>query len=318
MTTIPETVPMARVWAVTTYFNPLRSTRRRQNYAAFRAALGVPLLTVEVFYDEGPELQADDAEHLIQLRARSLLWQKERLLNVAVSALPAEAEVVAWLDCDLAFADPAWPQKAVAALRGAEVVQLFTDFVDLDPTEDHLRCSQEVTGRGFVAQRVIGGPMTKTFAPGSRKRYRPRLPGGAWAARRALLERHGFYDTLVLGSGDVAFLFAAYGELEQAVRACRMNERQAADYAKWASRLHAEVAGRVGFLDGRVYHYWHGDIAHRQYGAMHDHFAAFDFDPATDVAVAGSGCLEWSSGKTAMQHYVGRWWSTRLEDGAQA
>jgi len=307
----------ANLWAITTYFNPLRTRRRRRNYMAFRAALHVPLLTVELVYGAEPELSGNDAERLICLRGSSFLWQKEALLNVAVSALPANAEVVAWLDCDLAFADPTWPDQALSRLTTHAVVQLFTDFIDLDPSEDHLHSSGEVTGRGFVAHRMLGGPLTKDFPPGSRKRYRPRLPGGAWAAKRSLLERHGFYDSLVLGSGDVGFLFAAYGEFEEAARACMMNQRQARHYDKWASRVYADVAGRVGFLDGTVYHYWHGDIANRRYGQIHEQFGTFDFDPEADVAIDASGCLVWASPKAEMHDYVRRWWSTRLEDGSE-
>jgi hypothetical protein len=42
-----------RLWAVTSYFNPMKYQRRRANYRLFRERLGVPLLTVELAY--GPE-----------------------------------------------------------------------------------------------------------------------------------------------------------------------------------------------------------------------------------------------------------------------
>ena len=32
------------------------------------------------------------------------MWQKERLLNVALAAVPNNVEDVAWIDCDVVFA----------------------------------------------------------------------------------------------------------------------------------------------------------------------------------------------------------------------
>jgi len=91
------------VWAITTYFDPLSSGNRLKGYREFRRSLGVPLITVELSYREGFDLGPGDADHLIQLRGGSVPWQKERLLNNALRALPAYCDSVAWIDCDLVF-----------------------------------------------------------------------------------------------------------------------------------------------------------------------------------------------------------------------
>ena len=53
---------------------------------------------------------------VIQVRGPDVLWQKERLLNIAVSRLPARARKVAWLDGDLLFADPDWAGETARLL----------------------------------------------------------------------------------------------------------------------------------------------------------------------------------------------------------
>jgi hypothetical protein len=63
------------LWAITSYFNPGRSRRRRLNYGAFRACLRAPLVTVELGYGEY-ELDPADAEVLVRLPGRDRLWQK--------------------------------------------------------------------------------------------------------------------------------------------------------------------------------------------------------------------------------------------------
>ena len=85
-------------WAITSYFNPMRSMRRLQNFRIFRNRLTVPLVAVELSYGADFELQEPDADILIQLRGGALLWQKDRLLNLALEALPDDCRKVAWLD----------------------------------------------------------------------------------------------------------------------------------------------------------------------------------------------------------------------------
>src|SRR5438093_8021963 len=87
------------LWAVTAYFNPMRYRRKRANYRLFRAHLDVPLVAVELAYGCDFELVDDDADILVRLRGRDVLWQKERLLNLALEALPARWRTVAWVGC---------------------------------------------------------------------------------------------------------------------------------------------------------------------------------------------------------------------------
>jgi len=78
--------------AVTSYFNPMKSRRRLANYRTFRSRLDVPLVTVELAFDGQFELTSGDADHLIQLSGGDIMWQKERLLNIALEAVPDKVE----------------------------------------------------------------------------------------------------------------------------------------------------------------------------------------------------------------------------------
>ena len=89
------------LWAITAYFNPMRYRRKYANYQLFRERLEVPLVAVELAYGPEFELGEGDAEVLLKLRGRDILWQKERLLNVAFQALPSSCDKVAWVDCDV-------------------------------------------------------------------------------------------------------------------------------------------------------------------------------------------------------------------------
>ena len=96
------------LWAITSYFNPAGYRNRLENFRKFRRRLAVPLLAVEFRYGERFELEDGDADLLLRLPGRDVLWQKERLLNVAMTHLPAECTAVASLDCDVVFERDDW------------------------------------------------------------------------------------------------------------------------------------------------------------------------------------------------------------------
>src|ERR1700734_2279886 len=114
------------LWAITSYFNPVGYWRRLANYRLFRERLNVPLVAVELAYGPNFELNDDDAEILIQLRSQDIMWQKERLLNVALGALPKKCKKVVWVDCDIIFERRDWPEQVCRLLDRFVIVQSFS------------------------------------------------------------------------------------------------------------------------------------------------------------------------------------------------
>ena len=204
---------METVACITTYFNPVGYRTRRENYVAFAQSLeaqGVPLLTVELAFGDDPfELPASPS--IIQLRGCSQLWMKERLINAAVSRLPAHYTGFAWLDCDLIFAAGSWFSRLTELLETHDIVQLFERVVHLPPGHLRDRGENEGTDVGLVAQA------TQTYDWLSRRRAGQlafAVPGFAWAARRSLFADVGLYDRSILGNGDVILadcLFNSFG-----------------------------------------------------------------------------------------------------------
>ena len=84
----------APLWAITAYFNPAGYRRRRDNYRVFRERLQAPLVTAELSCDGNFALSSDDADVLVQVHGDAM-WQKERLLNLALGAVPSACQAVA-------------------------------------------------------------------------------------------------------------------------------------------------------------------------------------------------------------------------------
>jgi len=228
-----------------------------------------------------------------------VLWQKERLLNLALRLLPARCEMVAWLDCDIVFASADWAARACAALEAVPLVHLFharheapRDWAPDPPT------------RGWPPRQPVGRVPDEARRGMPRRHLRAGQPAVArfvgrprLASRRDTLDAHGFYDAFIVGGGDRAMLCAALGESHRLAASVRMNAQRTAHYRAWAQACFERVRGRVGCIPGHVLHLWHGDLADRKQRERHHHLAQFDFDPVADLAVAPSGAWRWNSAK---------------------
>src|SRR5215208_1723669 len=148
------------LWAITSYFNPMRYGRRLANYRTFREHLAVPLLTVELSYAaEEFDLREGEADILIQLSGRDVLWQKERLLNVGLEALPSECTKVVWLDCDVIFGADDWSREVSGLLDEFPLVQAFSrvHYLPRDLGPGELSPADAEFSRSSTASLVASG-----------------------------------------------------------------------------------------------------------------------------------------------------------------
>lgn len=304
------------LWAIAAYFNPVGYRRRLENYRRFRRSLNVPLAAVELAYGKSFELRADDADVLLQLRCRDVMWQKERLLNLALQSLPDECRYVAVLDCDVIMDSDDWGTRACELLEDYPVVQPFVRACDLDrDAADHSEPFSRVvlTTPAVAVQLAQGVPYQRMVH--ARGAPRPAIEGMASVVRRELLDAHGFYDACIVGGGTRAMMSAAYGCFDDVPVNWRMNARQTEHYLAWARRYYAAVRGRIGYINGTIYHMWHGELPNRWSRRRHFGLTEFAFDPYSDIAIDESGAWRWSSEKLPMHRYVREYFESRREDG---
>jgi len=310
------------LWAITSYFNPMRYRRRLANYHTFREHLPLPLITVELAFggEEEFDLREGEADILIQLRGRDVLWQKERLLNVALRALPSECTKVVWLDCDvIIFSEDSWPKEVSDLLDEFLLLQPFSRVHHL-PRDLPLGEAGQTTaefGDSSAASVIASGVPARTCLR-SRRRGRKEgvnSPGVAWAARRELIGEHGFYDACIVGGGDREMTCAAYGCFDVAMQIHGMNERQEEHYLAWAKPYFESVGGAVTFADYDLFHLWHGEMRDRRSRERYEGLGRFRFDPYEDIAIAENGSWRWASDKPQMHQYVKEYFASRKEDG---
>ncbi|MCB1501418.1 MAG: hypothetical protein KDK07_16810 [Bauldia sp.] len=303
--------------AITAYFNPGRSRRRAFNYRVFRDRLTVPLVTVELADEGAFELAEGDADRLVRVSGGDLIWQKERLLNIALAHLPADCTHVVWLDSDIVFLSDDWPDRLLDALRRWRLVQPFARAFQVAPGwEEGMPLGEHVVAPSPGAAAVIKAHGLDAYVDLVRDggTLQP-VVGYGWAARRDLLDAHGFFDACIIGGGDRAIFSAGQGIFESVMDVHHMNAGQRRRFLAWAEPFHADVRGEVGYIAGDVAHLWHGDLKRRLYRQRHVDLAPLGFDPSADIALTDAGLWRWSSDRPALHDHVRRYFEFR--DGCE-
>jgi hypothetical protein len=309
----PAYEPPDDLWVVACHYNPLRYASALGNLRTFLAVLEASRmnrLVVECAFGDAP-FELPPAPWVVQVRARDLMWQKERLLNLAVGRLPASCRKVAWLDCDILFDNPSWAVRTSELLEEFAVVQPFTWSVWL--------------GRGGT--REGGGGECLSF--GAVYRHDPELSrlihydrhghtGFAWAARRELLDRHGLYDGCIAGGGDHLAAHGFCGHLDEPCVAMITGpdgSPHREHYRAWADPVARDVAGRIAAAPGSALHLWHGDLVNRGYVQRHRDLSRLAFDPAADLRRGPTGCWEWGRENPELRRWMADYFRNRREDG---
>jgi hypothetical protein len=310
---IPVYAQASELWVVTAYYNPCRYLARRRNYDIFAERMrrsGVSILTVEcAFGDEAFELPP--ALDVIRLRSRSLLWQKERLLNLAAALLPPDCTAVAWIDCDVLFRNGNWVLDTLRLLRDHAVVQLFETCLRLGPGNAATAEPDRVTSFGAIA------PQHPELISCGRYDSHGHT-GYAWAMRRELFDEIGLYEHAVTGSADHYMAHAVFGRygfcFEQSLKGNRLALGHLLD---WCHRFYRKVRGGFAVVPGEIVHLWHGDIRNRRYLQRVMDIARLGYNPYTDLVAPPGRPLEWrpKMNKPELVEFFAGHFASRREDG---
>lgn len=305
------------LWGITTYFNPVGYENKYRNFRLFRSASrrqGLKLAAVELVLQGGaPVLQPDDADMHVVVHggAANVLWQKEALMNIGLQHLPADCRYVAWLDADGLFVNDDWIAEACAGLETFCVVQPYSRFVQLPPGCDD-PADLEPVGDDPTAEPGFGWGYS-THGRGWVHPYG--RTGNAWAARRDVLDRHGFYDKLILGDAD-SFMAYAFTGRDRFLSWFAEDFPPAliADYEKWAAGVFQDVRGNVGHVNGDLYHLWHGRVTTRYYADRRQILKRNDYHPGRDIRKNSEGVLEWATDDRLFRAGVAEYFRQRRED----
>lgn len=303
------------LWIITTYFNPCKYQTILKNLTAFRERIesaGLNLIIVECAFKEQTFTLSNSSKNtaIIKVKATDVMWQKERLLNIALSHLPTSCKKVAWIDCDILFNNSEWVVETSKLLDVFPVVQLFEIGIRLPKDQEVYKGEGEIW-KSFAS---IYQDQPKQIYKGYKQHGHS---GFAWAARKELLLKHKFYDASIVGSGDELMLHAMCGAWYSICVAKRLGRTKYHFnyFINWAEKFYEDVLGQVGCVPGYVLHLWHGDKENRLHLERTVQLHISNFDPENDIAIDENGCWKWNSDKPQMHQWIKEYFSQRKEDG---
>ncbi len=231
----------------------------------------VRILVVEMaFGHRGHHLEHDN---ILRLRNPDELWHKEQMFNLGVARLPDDWRYVACYDADIEFVDREhWARETIEALQHYQVVQPWSNAIDLGPNHESINCHQS-----FCSVYLSGKD------PTSRQYYQKSHPGYCWAYRReALTALGGLIETAILGSADRSMGYSLLGRGAESVP-----EGMTAGYLdhvmRWQDRADKYIKRNIGFVPGTLLHHWHGKKRDRRYNDRWKILLENQFDPDIDL-----------------------------------
>lgn len=308
---------------ITCIYNPIRWETRIRHYRNFRAhmlASGVKLTVVECALGQRPHELADESPHVehIAVRADTLTWNKENLLNIGVQRSKFRTPYLAFVDADVEFRNPKWASDTVHQLQQYAVVQPWSEALDLGPNGEpmlikgfHVQTSfgkvWHETGEIKAKPNVSGSPQ---YASGWAYPH----PGYALAIRRDVLNNlGGLIEVSGLGAGDHQMMMAFVGNIEHSVHGQTHTNYQNMVRA-WGERAYRHVQGNVSYTQGTLEHWFHGEKSKRRYQERWQILIDEGFDPITDVRKNLDGVLELAPGKPRLRHKFDQYFRQRMED----
>jgi len=320
------------LWIVTCYFNPQNYKSRRSNYEKSIEIIkrsGLNIITVECAFGNTPHMLAS-SEDIIKVRSNSIMWQKERLLNIGFSHVPQNIKKIAWIDCDILFTNPEWAIQTSELLEHYQVVQLFERIVRLK--KDNLQYTEkEEIWTGFAATAKL---FPELMFVGNFLHHGH--TGFAWAAQRNILDKHGLYDACISGSADHMMAHVMYGDFKGPCidRFLNMPDQTLVQkiqtfyqklikpvpnhfrthFEDWASAFYNDIKGQVSFVDGFILHLWHGNLNNRLYLNRHNKLRRLNFNPTQDLKLKKNKTWEWNPHTKHLNNWAMEYFKQRHED----
>ena len=240
----------------------------------------VRVILVEGVYDKALKSYSDVVYNHVRVNVESTIWIKENLINIGISHLPNDWEKAAWIDKDITFLNPNWVNEALTELNSCDILQPWTECVFLNSNceiadVDNVFFKDAVGERNKVVSFCYKQKGTKNVWSHA---------GHAWCINRKFYDKIGvLFDRAIIGGGDglmLACILQQYGNKHYQI------------YQPLFQEHCMKFRGvELGFVDGLITHYHHGDLIHRKYIDRLNVLNRHEYNPLSDVYYNKDGVL---------------------------
>jgi hypothetical protein len=203
---------------------------------------------------------------------RHIMWQKERLINLAAEQIPDSYENIAWVDSDILFESDTLMEDIDKALNVHSVVQLFSTV-------------EQLTKTGKTHKKLP----SCTLKYGGHRGY-------AWAMRREdFIEMGGLYDKQITGIGDCLLEHIWIPKQHTLIdEFLDLDQECGIDFSDYIEKSVLNVKSSTGCIYGNVKHQYHKPYTKKSYEIGVDILRRFEYDPANDIVLSDNNLWEWN------------------------
>ena len=246
---------------ISCFFNPQKSDIRVKNAKIFYESIKhLNHRIIECSINNSP-FYLPETKYIKRLNSDTWLWHKEALLNNIIRDLPKKFKYVFWLDADILFDNNNWLVEGVKQLNKCNLIQPFSTCYHLDEGQNRPNLSTQ-KWYSFCSNYING--LYKSHDYNTHGHV-----GFAWGARREILDQCFLYDKALIGGADHIIAHAASGIVPHHCikEAFKDNLSHVIEWSKRFSKVCADGYGytRLGYVNGDLFHLWHGDVAKRDY-----------------------------------------------------
>ncbi len=274
------------------YFNFTDNPVYKQNYIKFRKNLNHPITTVEVALKH-QKFFIDDSIKILA-NSNNLMWQKERMLNIAISTLPDNCDKICWLDTDIIFQNKNWLSDTEKLLDNYKIVQVF----------DTVRESPQIN----TSHNTIS--LAKCLH--EKKPYNLIYPaiGLGWAFRRDILIDDKIYDKDIVGNSDAMQLMCWFGCWNHDCISSLYKPYQI-EFLEWGWQSYEKVQSNFSFTPGKIHHFFHGRWQNRYYVARRGILRSAEYIPSKDIELDSNCLYKFSTDQFEMQKQISKYFTEK-------
>ena len=240
----------------------------------------IPVFVAECVF-AGRKQQIPDADLVVH--SKSFMFYKEQLLNKLEKVVPEKYTKLVMLDGDIIFDSPDWVDQISIALDTYDIIQPFDKACWLMPGNKIIRSWKYSFGHALTKGIPINEKNNSVYHPGF-----------AWAFRRNTFRSlGGFYPNAIIGGGDMLFTFNFFQDTIPAYWYENFKNTMMTEAWPEYHATFKQIAPKLGCIDIRALHLFHGLTLNRQYKTRYqlvadnftekwDHYITYNDDNMTE------------------------------------
>ncbi len=242
-----------------------------------------------------------------KVHTNSEIWLKENLINLGIkNSLPSDWKYVAWVDCDISFANHNWAQETLHHLQHYQILQPFKDALDLSFDGSVM---QHFTSCGYYSAKHI----PQACSNENPYKLKSGHVGFAWACTRGFYENvEKLIEFAILGAGDNHIAHSCLGDVLGTVNP-KITQGYKNACLAFQEKAHYASQGIIGYVPGRIVHHFHGSKIRRGYWTRWQILINNKYDPQKDLKYTAEGVIH-LKGKVKLEHDVRLYNKNRRED----